>query len=191
MLTYIFSSSYAGLAFLYHPSIHYKKSSSRLTFKYFKMRQSILSIIAVAGIVSAGPVRQNKPDSHACNPAHAYPNGASCVSSNGALTLVTPAPSASFACNPAHAYPNGAQCVSTNGALSLVTPTASASFACNPAHQYPEGVQCVSTNGGLSLVTPTPSASFACNPAHAYPNGAQCVSTHGSLALVTPKPSNY
>ncbi|KAI7154160.1 hypothetical protein KC324_g14507, partial [Hortaea werneckii] len=86
---------------------------------------------------------------YACNPAHSYPNGASCVSTGGSLTLVTPtseapapgtskskggyggessapAQTTTYACNPAHSYPNGASCVSTGGSLTLVTPTTEA-----------------------------------------------------------------
>jgi len=68
---------------------------------------------------------------YACNPAHSYPGGQQCVSTNGALTLVSPttskassaAAATTYACNPAHSYPGGQQCISTNGALTLVTPT--------------------------------------------------------------------
>jgi hypothetical protein len=133
------------------------------------MHQSLLIALAAAATGAlAGPLRRDTTSSaeYACNPAHAYPNGAQCVSTNGALSLVTPAlvtpapSSTGYACNPAHSYPNGAQCVSTAGTLSLVTPAPSSTgFACNPAHSYPEGVQCVSTNGALSLVTPTVSSS--------------------------------
>lgn len=185
------------------------------------MHHSVLLTLAAAATGAlAGPLRRDTASTttYACNPAHAYPGGAQCVSTNGALTLVTPAASTAaasstvYACNPAHSYPGGAQCVSTNGALTLVTPTASSSskackatkkatttaaaasttaYACNPAHSYPGGAQCVSTNGALSLVTPAPSSTgFACNPAHSYPGGAQCVSTNGALTLVTPTASS-
>ena len=67
------------------------------------------------------------PTTYACNPAHSYPNGASCISTAGSLTLVTPSPvPTTFACNPAHSYPNGASCISTAGSLTLVTPSQSA-----------------------------------------------------------------
>jgi len=187
------------------------------------MHHSVLLALATAATGAlAGPLRRDTAETttYACNPAHSYPNGAQCVSTNGALSLVTPTASGSskasstaaaattYACNPAHSYPNGAQCVSTNGALSLVTPTASGSskasstaaatttYACNPAHSYPNGAQCVSTNGALSLVTQasttatTAATTYACNPAHSYPNGAQCVSTNGALSLVTPTASS-
>lgn len=165
------------------------------------MHHSVFITLAAAATGAlAGPLRRDTTSSaeYACNPAHAYPNGAQCVSTNGGLSLVTPAPSTTaasttgFACNPAHSYPNGASCVSTNGALSLVTPApSSAGYACNPAHSYPDGAQCVSTNGALSLVTPAPSSTaYACNPAHAYPEGVRCVSTNGALSLVTPAPSS-
>jgi hypothetical protein len=165
------------------------------------MHHSVLiTLVAAATGALAGPLRRDTTSSadYACNPAHAYPNGAHCVSTDGALSLVTPAPSTTaasttgFACNPAHSYPNGAQCISTAGALSLVTPAPSSTgYACNPAHSYPKGAQCVSTAGTLSLVTPAPSSTgYACNPAHSYPNGAQCVSTAGTLSLVTPAPSS-
>lgn len=104
---------------------------------------------------------------YACNPAHSYPNGQSCISTNGQLSLVTPSPSASstYACNPAHSYPNGATCVSESGHLTLVTysadvpecRTASSSFSaydCNPAHSYPNGQTCTSISGTRGLVLP-------------------------------------
>lgn len=136
--------------------------------------------------------------SYACNPAHSYPNGAKCISTAGALSLVTPTASTtatSYACNPAHSYPDGVKCISTAGALSLVTPTASTTpttYACNPAHSYPNGAKCISTAGALSLVTPSASTmatSYACNPAHSYPAGAVCTQVGGTLTLVTPSPS--
>ena len=110
---------------------------------------------------------------YACNPAHSYPNGAKCISTAGALSLVTPAASTtatSYACNPAHSYPNGAKCISTAGALSLITPAASTmatSYACNPAHSYPAGAVCTQVGGTLTLVTPSPSAPAASTTAAA------------------------
>ncbi|THV78596.1 hypothetical protein D6D27_09142 [Aureobasidium pullulans] len=100
---------------------------------------------------------------YACNPAHSYPGGASCISTAGSLTLVTPSASASssaeWSCNPAHSYPNGAKCISTAGSLSLVTPSASSavstSYQCNPAHSYPNNAVCTEVKGSLTLVTPT------------------------------------
>lgn len=73
------------------------------------------------------------PTTYACNPAHSYPGGASCISTAGSLTLVTPSSSSSwapttYACNPAHSYPGGASCISTAGSLTLVTPTASTTY---------------------------------------------------------------
>jgi hypothetical protein len=152
-----------------------------------KMRQTF-ALLAAVGLVAASPL--NKQSDYACNPAHQYPEGVKCVSTNGALSLVTPAAtSTGFACNPAHSYPNGAHCISTAGSLTLVTPSAApTTFACNPAHSYPNGASCISTAGSLTLVTPAPT--FACNPAHSYPNGAACISTKGSLTLVTPAPTS-
>lgn len=107
------------------------------------MHRSLLVSLATAATGAlAGPLRRQEASTteYACNPAHAYPEGVQCVSTNGALSLVTPTPapsSTAYACNPAHAYPNGASCISTNGGLSLVTPTASASSSsflfCNAA----------------------------------------------------------
>ncbi|EME41007.1 hypothetical protein DOTSEDRAFT_74524 [Dothistroma septosporum NZE10] len=103
---------------------------------------------------------------YACNPAHQYPEGQQCVSTNGGLTLLP---------------------ATTSGVAA-----ASTGFACNPAHQYPEGQQCVSTNGGLTLLPATtsfaasaPSTGFACNPAHQYPAGQVCTEIGGQLTLVT------
>ncbi|THW12189.1 hypothetical protein D6D24_06738 [Aureobasidium pullulans] len=65
--------------------------------------------------------------SFACNPAHSYPGGVSCISTAGSLTLVSPSASATssgYACNPAHSYPNNAVCTEVKGSLTLVTPTA-------------------------------------------------------------------
>jgi hypothetical protein len=133
------------------------------------MHHNIILTLAVAATGAlAGPLKRDtaQTTTYACNPAHAYPEGVQCVSTNGALTLVTPAPSttaasaSTYACNPAHSYPEDVKCVSTNGALSLVTPApSSTAYACNPAHSYPNGAQCVSTNGALSLATPTASSS--------------------------------
>ncbi|KAI7173980.1 hypothetical protein KC343_g8265 [Hortaea werneckii] len=53
------------------------------------MHSSLFAIGAFLGAAVA------KPTTYACNPAHSYPNGASCVSTNGCLSLVTPTTSAS------------------------------------------------------------------------------------------------
>lgn len=90
--------------------------------------------------------------SYACNPAHDYGNGVSCISTAGSLTLVTPAPSssASYACQ--------WSCKILRRASLLIRATG------NPAHQYPEGQTCTEVSGSLTLVTATPSASasYAC-----------------------------
>jgi len=147
-------------------------------------RSLILSLATVTAGVLAGPVKRQEASAteYGCNPAHAYPNGARCVSTNGALSLVTPAPSpTSYACNPAHVYPNGAQCVSTNGDLSLVTAAPSSTAqACNPAHSYPNGASCISTNGALTLATPTPSSTFLFCNAAAIARG-DCTATAASI----------
>jgi len=151
---------------------------------------------AVALLSSVAYALPQGTTTYACNPAHSYPNGASCVSSGTGLTLITPSPSAAttYACNPAHSYPNGASCISSGTGLTLVTPAPAAqtTYACNPAHSYPNGASCVSSGTGLTLVTPAPSAAttYACNPAHSYPNGASCVSSGTGLTLVAPAPSS-
>ncbi|KAI7347136.1 hypothetical protein KC354_g14031 [Hortaea werneckii] len=53
------------------------------------MHSSLLAIGAFLGAAVANPT------TYACNPAHSYPNGASCVSTNVYLSLVTPTTSAS------------------------------------------------------------------------------------------------
>ncbi|KAI6848132.1 hypothetical protein KC332_g8386 [Hortaea werneckii] len=53
------------------------------------MHSSLFAIGAFLGAAVA------KPTTYACDPAHSYPNGASCVSTNGCLSLVTPTTSAS------------------------------------------------------------------------------------------------
>ena len=110
----------------------------------------------------------------ACNPAHSYPNGASCISTAGSLTLVTPAASTTYACNPAHSYPNGASCISTAGSLTLVTPTTAASttYACNPAH-----TACATVSG--QLVPATSTTPLICNAA-AIARGA-CTASAASV----------
>ncbi|KAI7222381.1 hypothetical protein KC333_g1138 [Hortaea werneckii] len=82
--------------------------------------------------------------SYVCNPAHSYPNGATCISTRGSLTLYTPVPTTSsmtYACNPAHSYPNGATCISTMGSLTLYTPmpttTKPAQTSSKPTQQPP------------------------------------------------------
>lgn len=59
------------------------------------MRFQITAAAAIfAGLAAAAP---QATTTYACNPAHAYPNGAECVSSAGSLTLVTPVPSSADA----------------------------------------------------------------------------------------------
>ena len=72
----------------------------------------------------------------ACNPAHSYPDGVSCISTAGSLTLVSPSASATtttYACNPAHSYPDGVSCISTAGSLTLMSPSASATASSTTA----------------------------------------------------------
>jgi len=66
---------------------------------------------------------------YACNPAHSYPNGQKCISTNGALTLATPTPSSSsfLFCNAA-AIARG-DCTATAASV----PSASASKAASSA----------------------------------------------------------
>jgi hypothetical protein len=106
-------------------------TSTRLLTNDIMHKNLLITLATAATGALAGPLKRDTAETttYACNPAHSYPNGAQCVSTNGALSLVTPTASSTttYACNPAHSYPNGAQCVSTNGALTLVTPTASSS----------------------------------------------------------------
>ncbi|KAI7089932.1 hypothetical protein KC356_g2084 [Hortaea werneckii] len=83
---------------------------------------------------------------YACNPAHSYPNGASCVSTGGSLTLVTPTTEATA---PGTSKSKGGYGGETSA------PAQTTTYACNPAHSYPNGASCVSTGGSLTLVTPT------------------------------------
>ena len=66
------------------------------------MHYSVLLTLATAATGAlAGPVKRDTAETttYACNPAHSYPNGVQCVSTNGALSLVTPtATSSSKAC---------------------------------------------------------------------------------------------
>lgn len=78
-------------------------------------------------VSSAAPAQ-----SFACNPAHEYPEGRKCISTNGGLTLLPPTTSAAsatqtFACNPAHQYPSGVSCATVSGSLTLVVASATAS----------------------------------------------------------------
>ena len=98
----------------------------------------LAAFAALAGSAAAFPAYANTTTTYACNPAHSYPNGASCISTAGSLTLVTAAPAqTTFACNPAHDYGNGQTCVVKDGSLTLVNAasTAAATYACNPAHR--------------------------------------------------------
>ena len=49
---------------------------------------------APAGYASSYGSASSTMATYACNPAHAYPNGAQCISTGGSLTLVTPSVSA-------------------------------------------------------------------------------------------------
>ena len=138
-----------------------------------KMQYITASIIGFAALAVAQSDTTTAPattsSAYACNPAHSYPNGQTCVSTNGAYELAYPATTAAasssaYACNPAHSYPNGQTCVSTNGAYELAYPTttaapSSSAYACNPAHSYPNGQSCSSSNGGYFLVSPITAAS--------------------------------
>ncbi|KAI7197781.1 hypothetical protein KC363_g222 [Hortaea werneckii] len=95
---------------------------------------------------SSKPATTSMP--YVCNPAHSYPNGATCISTMGSLTLYTPVPTTSsmaYACNPAHSYPNGATCISTMGSLTLYTPmpttTKAASTSSMPSQQPPMSIK--------------------------------------------------
>lgn len=125
------------------------------------MHYSVLLTLATAATGAlAGPLKRDTAETttYACNPAHSYPNGAQCVSTNGALSLVTPtASSSSKACKATSKASTTAAATTTKAAST--TAAAGTTYACNPAHSYPNGAQCVSTNGALSLVTPTASSS--------------------------------
>ena len=129
------------------------------------MKSAIAVFLSLAGIAAS-------TTTYACNPAHSYPNGATCIETRGTLSLVTPT-TPPLVCNPAHSYPTGATCI--NGTLSYITPTPTPTYACNPAHSYPNGATYIATCGSLSLVTPYP-----CNPAHSYPSPATCTASGGS-----------
>jgi hypothetical protein len=68
---------------------------------------------------------------YACNPAHSYPEGQQCISTNGHLTLVIPTATTStatsmstgskIACDPTHSYPHNVQCLYQDGVWSLVS----------------------------------------------------------------------
>ena len=126
------------------------------------MHKNLLITLATAATGAlAGPLKRDTAETtaYACNPAHSYPNGAQCVSTNGALSLVTPtASSSSKACKATSKASTTAAAATTTKAAST-TAAAETTYACNPAHSYPNGAQCVSTNGALSLVTPTASSS--------------------------------
>ena len=77
-------------------------TTSRLPTNNNTMHYSVLLTLATAATGAlAGPVKRDTAETttYACNPAHSYPNGVQCVSTNGALSLVTPtATSSSKAC---------------------------------------------------------------------------------------------
>ncbi|KAK4495860.1 hypothetical protein PRZ48_013128 [Zasmidium cellare] len=174
------------------------------------MYNRLSSLAFAAAAVAAVPAAANgnltayggeaTTTTYACNPAHQYPGGQSCISTNGQLSLVTPAPSASstYACNPAHSYPNGATCVSESGHLTLVTysvdvpeyrtasSAATTPLICNAA-AIARG-DCTATAAivpSSSAASPSFSA-YDCNPAHSYPNGQTCTSINGTRGLVFP-----
>lgn len=135
---------------------------------------TFVTLAAGATSAFASPISSSSA-TYACNPAHQYPEGVQCLSTNGALSFVTPsvtatASSTGYACNPAHSYPNGASCISTNGALSLVTPTAAASstvYACNPAHEA-----CATVSGQLVPAKTAADSAAASSAAKAASTGS-------------------
>ncbi|KAL9529420.1 hypothetical protein SMMN14_06881 [Sphaerulina musiva] len=97
---------------------------------------------------AAGP-SATPATTYACNPAHSYPNGASCISTQGGLRLVTA--SASATATGSKSY--------TNAYFAAGPPTTLATtYGCNPAHSYPNGASCISTQGRLTLITASASA---------------------------------
>lgn len=92
------------------------------------MHTSVLLTLAAAAGALAGPMKRETTSSatYACNPAHSYPGGAQCVSTNGALTLVTSTASSSAkACKKTS--------TATTPAAVSITPTPAASSAVKPA----------------------------------------------------------
>ena len=101
------------------------------------MHHHVLLTVALAATGAlAGPLKRDTTSTAtwACNPAHAYPDGAHCVSSSGTLTLVTPTASSSTkACKTTHKVTAAAAASSkatTTAAASSSKVTSSTSKAC-------------------------------------------------------------
>lgn len=108
-------------------------SYNRFLLKIYTYTAAMKSTTLVASLGLLGTTLAQST-TYACNPAHSYPNGATCVSTAGSLALVTPSVSASssanvWPCNPAHKFPPGQSCVSSGSGYHLQQQTKSASKA--------------------------------------------------------------
>jgi hypothetical protein len=94
------------------------------------MHYSVLLTLATAATGAlAGPLKRDTAETttYACNPAHSYPGGAHCVSTNGALSLVTPtASSSSKACKATSKAPTTAAAATTKAASSTAAASSKA-----------------------------------------------------------------
>ncbi|KAK4618044.1 hypothetical protein CLAFUW4_11953 [Fulvia fulva] len=138
-------------------------------------------------VSSTGSAASSSATTYACNPAHQYPEGRQCVSTNGGLTLLPPtttsastATGTGYACNPAHQYPAGQVCTEIGGQLTLVTGGSPAATATATGVSPP-------VYGGSNSTTVRPTGTGAVNPSGSitpYQGSASVVETLSGLAAL-------
>ncbi|KZZ98430.1 hypothetical protein AAL_02948 [Moelleriella libera RCEF 2490] len=136
---------------------------------------------------------------YSCNPAHRYPDGQSCVATDGCYYLCANCTRATNTTAPPTSTPTACP---APGSLD-----SKGRYSCNPAHHYPNGQSCIVIDGcyylcnnGVPVTTATtqPTATpaacpvpgtldskgrYSCNPAHQYPNGQTCAVIDGCYYL--------
>lgn len=130
------------------------------------MHYSVLLTLATAATGAlAGPLRRDTAETttYACNPAHSYPNGAQCVSTNGALSLVTPtASSSSKACKAtSKASTTAAAAATTKAATTAAATSAAASSSKKACSKKPATTTAAGSSAAASKSSAAQSAASA------------------------------
>lgn len=130
------------------------------------MHYSVLLTLATAATGAlAGPLKRDTAETttYACNPAHSYPNGAQCVSTNGALTLVTPtASSSSKACKAtSKASTTAAAATTSKAATSAAATSAAASTSKKACSKKPATTTAAASSAAASESSAAQSAASA------------------------------
>ena len=140
-------------------------STSRLLTNNTMHYSVLLTLATAATGALAGPLRRDTAETttYACNPAHSYPNGAQCVSTNGALSLVTPtASSSSKACKAtSKASTTAAAAATTKAATTAAATSAAASSSKKACSKKPATTTAAGSSAAASKSSAAQSAASA------------------------------